>query len=52
LDGWQHKEENQEKYDQERTKFLEKLGFRILRFWNNDINNNLDSVFLKIEESL
>ncbi|MFA5777665.1 MAG: endonuclease domain-containing protein, partial [Parcubacteria group bacterium] len=52
LDGWQHKEENQERYDQERTKFLEKLGFRILRFWNNDINNNLDSVFLKIEEFL
>jgi len=52
LDGWQHKEENQERYDKERTKFLEKLGFRILRFWNNEINDNLNGVFLKIEEFL
>jgi very-short-patch-repair endonuclease len=52
LDGWQHKEEKQERYDKERSKFLEKLGFRILRFWNNDVNNNLGGVFLKIEESL
>jgi adenine-specific DNA-methyltransferase len=52
LDGWQHKEENQERYDKERTRFLEKLGFRILRFWNNEINDNLNGVFLKIEEYL
>ena len=24
LDGWQHKEENQERYDQERTEYLER----------------------------
>src|SRR5665647_63610 len=52
LDGWQHKEENQERYDKERTRFLEKLGFRIVRFWNNEINDNLNGVFLKIEEFL
>ncbi len=52
LDGWQHKEENQERYDKERTEFLEKLGFRIIRFWNNEINDNLEGVFLKIEEYL
>lgn len=50
LDGWQHKEENQEKYDKERTIFLERQCFRILRFWNNEVNDNLDGVFLKIEE--
>ena len=52
LDGFQHKEENQERYDKERTKFLESRGFRILRFWNDEINNNLEGVFLKIEELL
>lgn len=52
LDGCQHKEENQERYDKERTQFLENLGFRVLRFWNNEINNNLNGVFLKIEEFL
>lgn len=50
IDGSQHKEKNQEIYDKERTEFLESLGFRILRFWNNEINNNLEGVFLKIEE--
>ena len=52
LDGWQHKKENQERYDTERTKFLEENGFKVIRFWNNEINNNLEGVFLKIEEYL
>ena len=50
IDGFQHKEENQERYDKERTNYLEELGFKILRFWNNEVNNNLEGVFLKIEE--
>jgi adenine-specific DNA-methyltransferase len=52
LDGSQHKEENQERYDKKRTEFLEKLGFKILRFWNNEINDNLEGVFIKIENLL
>jgi very-short-patch-repair endonuclease len=52
LDGWQHREENNEGYDLERTKFLELLGYRVLRFWNNDVNKNIEGVILKIEESL
>jgi adenine-specific DNA-methyltransferase len=52
LDGWQHKEENQERYDKERTKYLKRNGYKIIRFWNNEINDNLAEVFLKIEESL
>jgi len=50
IDGWQHKEN--EKYDLKRKQFLEKAGFKVVRFWNNDVNNNLDGVFLKIEEAL
>jgi very-short-patch-repair endonuclease len=52
LDGWQHTEENQERYDIVRTKFLEENEFKVIRFWNNEINNNLEGVFLKIEEYL
>ena len=52
LDGRQHKEKNQEEYDAERTMFLEKLGYKVLRFWNNEINDNLSGVMLKIEESI
>lgn len=50
VDGWQHEE--QKVYDEERTKYFESLGLKVLRFWNNDVNDNLDGVFLKIEEYL
>jgi len=52
LDGYQHKEENQERHDKQRTAFLEGLGFKLLRFWNNEINDNLEGVFIKIENLL
>ena len=52
LDGWQHKIEDNKIYDKNRTEFLEENGYRVLRFWNNEVNNNLDGVLLKIEESL
>ena len=46
LDGSQHLE--QEEYDQERTKYLEALGYKVIRFWNNDVMNNIDGVILAI----
>ncbi len=52
LDGWQHKKEFSGEYEKERTVFLESLSLKILRFWNNDINDNLESVILKIEKCL
>jgi len=52
LDGWQHKREKDVKYDIKRTQYFEKLGLKVLRFWNNEVNNNLDGVVLKIEEFL
>ena len=42
LDGSQHLE--QKEYDEERTKFLEARGYRALRFWNNDVMNNMEAV--------
>ena len=42
LDGSQHLE--QEQYDSERTKGLESQGYRVPRFWNNDVRNNIDGV--------
>ncbi|XLQ19783.1 MAG: endonuclease domain-containing protein [Candidatus Moraniibacteriota bacterium] len=50
IDGWQHKEEFCGKKDDERTKYLELQGYYVVRFWNNDVNNNIDSIFLKLEE--
>ena len=52
LDGWQHKDEFSGKTERIRTEFLERKNLKILRFWNNEINNNLDGVMLKIKEYL
>ena len=50
LDGSQHLE--QVEYDSERTAFLESKGYRVLRFWNNDVTNNIDTVLNKIWDVL
>ena len=50
LDGGQHLED--EGYDVWRTRQLEGKGYRVLRFWNNDVENNLDGVIIRILEVL
>lgn len=50
LDGSQHLD-NQE-YDKERTEYFESLGIKVIRFWNNEINKNLNGVVMKIKEEL
>jgi very-short-patch-repair endonuclease len=52
LDGWQHKIDEARKYDKERTQYLKKEGFSVVRFWNNDVNNNLEGVVFEIESAL
>jgi len=42
LDGSQHLE--QKEYDEERTKYLESRGYRVLRFWNNDVMKDVENV--------
>jgi very-short-patch-repair endonuclease len=42
LDGSQHCEEVA--YDLERSAWLEEQGFRILRFWDNEVFNETDGV--------
>ncbi len=44
VDGSQHADEAHESHDRERTRWLEKEGFGVLRFWNSDINDELDAV--------
>lgn len=52
LDGSQHGEEKAEVYDEKRTNYLRQLGCTVLRFWNNEINTNLEGVLMKIEEAV
>jgi very-short-patch-repair endonuclease len=48
-DGGQHSESTE---DARRNAYLQAQGFRILRFWNNDIFNNEDGVLTRILEAL
>jgi very-short-patch-repair endonuclease len=44
VDGGQHGEARHMLHDEKRTKFLEAKGYRVLRFWNNDVLSNIDGV--------
>jgi len=50
LDGGQH--QDQVAYDERRTAYLESQGSTVLRFWNNDVMNNLDGVLARVVEVL
>ena len=50
IDGGQHAE--QAEADQRRTKFLLQRGYRVLRFWDNDVLVNTDAVMERIAEAL
>ena len=51
LDGELHNEPKQVAYDNRRTKRLEKLGNRVLRFENKMVFDNLGSVIQEIKEN-
>jgi len=42
LDGGQHADQTD--YDAHRTKVLEKDGFKVIRFWNNEVLSNLEGM--------
>ena len=44
LDGSQHYDEAEMAKDNERTKYLESLGLKVIRIPNNEINNNFYGV--------
>ncbi len=50
LDGSQHME--QLRYDSERTAFLEKAGYKVVRFWDNDVLAQSEGVMQVIYDAL
>ena len=48
LDGGQHNEMQNKIYDDKRTEYLISKGYKVLRFWNNEIDDNLEGVYLKL----
>ena len=49
-DGGQHLE--QVESDLKRSLFLESLGYKVIRFWNHEILNNIHSVLEQIHSNL
>ncbi len=52
LDGGQHADAAAEAYDKRRSERLLQLGWKILRFWNNDVNDNIEGVLQVITASI
>ena len=52
LDGGQHNEIPNKVYDEKRTQYLNKLGYKVLRIWNDEIFSNLNGVLEYILSSL
>jgi very-short-patch-repair endonuclease len=50
VDGGQHS--LRQEYDTDRSDYLRKKGFRVLRFWNHDVLKEKDAVLNKILKSL
>jgi very-short-patch-repair endonuclease len=48
IDGGQHNDDAQARKDAERDRRLRSGGFRVLRFWNSEIDGNLDGVVATI----
>jgi very-short-patch-repair endonuclease len=44
VDGGQHQEQKQAVYDAERTVWLERQGFRVLRFWDHEVLKQIEGV--------
>ena len=50
IDGSEHLK--QADYDNERTEYLLSVGCKVLRFWNNEINRNIEGVVMRIMKEL
>ena len=52
LDGCQHAEPEEERKDGLRKAYLNQKGYRVLRFWNEQINNELEGVLQAVYTAL
>jgi very-short-patch-repair endonuclease len=50
LDGSQHFE--QKEYDKTRDEYFKIFGIQTLRFWNNEVDTNMEGVLMKIRSYL
>src|SRR5215471_7144099 len=48
LDGEVHESDEKRRDDEERTRYLERIECRVIRFWNGEVLNDLDGVVARI----
>jgi len=48
LDGSQHLEPQQQQADELRTLYLQKMGYRVIRFWDDEVLRDTDTVLDEI----
>jgi very-short-patch-repair endonuclease len=48
LDGGHHSDPEVKQLDRIRQNFLLSKGFKVIRFWNNEVQNNFEGVILEI----
>src|SRR5262249_47653908 len=52
VDGGQHNLDAHARRDAKRDDHFTQQGFRVLRFWNNDVDENLEGVLTLIDDAL
>ena len=52
LDGNVHESKEAREYDEVRDKHFKELGFTTIRFWNDEVENNIREVLEKIKNYL
>jgi very-short-patch-repair endonuclease len=50
VDGGQHADVYGQQHDAHRNRYLRELNIRVIRFWNNDVLQNIEGVGKKIRE--
>ena len=51
IDGSQHNQTRDKEYDNKRTEFFNSLGYSVVRFWNDEIDNNIEGVYLRLKHA-
>jgi len=52
VDGGQHADVHGQEHDAHRDRYLKELNIRVIRFWNNDVLQNIEGVGKKIKEEV
>ena len=52
VDGGQHADVYSQQHDAHRDRYLKELNIRVIRFWDNDVLQNIEGVGQKIKEEV